>query len=490
MILTDIATALQYYKLSGNIDRIDVTGVEKDSTKVKNGDLFICIKGYRVDGHDFAKQAEANGAVAIIAEKSLDVNIPVIIVSDTTRALAIIANKFYNYPTHNLQLVGVTGTNGKTTVSYLLEQIFRTHQQKTGLIGTIQMKIGDETFPVQNTTPDALELQRVFRKMQDNKVETAIMEVSSHALALGRVHGCEFNIAIFTNLSQDHLDFHSDMGDYLHAKSLLFSQLGGSYDKENPKYAVINADDPSSALLIKSTAQQVLTYGIESDADIRATNIKLDANGCQFNLHIFDEQILITSKLMGRFSVYNLLAAAGGAVCAGVPLTTFKQSIEQISGVNGRFEPVNLGQSYGVIVDYAHTPDSLENVLQTISSFATGKTYVVVGCGGDRDKTKRPLMAKVASDNADLAIITSDNPRSEDPQVIVKDMVTGIEKENYEIILDRKQAIDYAIGLAKGDDIVLIAGKGHETYQILNDKTIDFDDREVAAEAIQKVSKE
>lgn len=486
MKLSDLAKALTFYKATASIDNIDVKGLEMDSRKVEKGFLFICIDGFTVDGHAFAADAEMRGAVAIIATKPVDVSIPVLMVEDSSRALALLANSFYGQPTRELNLIGVTGTNGKTTVTYLLEEIFNKHKHKTGLIGTIQMKIGNESYEVTNTTPDALFLQKNFRKMVDEQVTTTFMEVSSHALDLGRVFGCEFDIAIFTNLTQDHLDYHPSMEAYLHAKSLLFSQLGNSYDKERPKFAVINKDDSYSTKLLKTIAQPVLTYGIDSDADITVENLSLDANGSSFTLKTLEGNIPITSKMMGKFSVYNMLAATGAALCAGIPLETIKAALEETTGVRGRFEPVMVGQSYGVIIDYAHTPDSLENALSTIQSFAKGKIYVVVGCGGDRDKKKRPLMAQVAVKYADQAIFTSDNPRTEDPQQIITDMIEGITYENYTVIMNRREAIQHSIDITEPEDIVLIAGKGHETYQIIGKDVFDFDDREVAEQAISK----
>ncbi|WP_328701078.1 UDP-N-acetylmuramoyl-L-alanyl-D-glutamate--2,6-diaminopimelate ligase [Aquibacillus kalidii] len=481
MKLSNLIESLQVYTISKDIRSVEITGMQMDSRQVSKGDLFICISGFTVDGHDFAKQAEAKGAVAIIAEKPVDVSIPVILVRDSSRAISMLANFYFQEPTKDLPLIGITGTNGKTSVSYLLEEIFRFHNQKTGLIGTIQMKIGMDSYEVKNTTPDALFLQRSFRKMVDEQVKVAFMEVSSHALDMGRVYGCDFDIAVFTNLSQDHLDYHKDMDDYLRAKSLLFSQLGNSYNKNNPKFAVINSDDVHSHLLTKSTAQPIITYGINSDADITAENLHLNANGSNFDMHTHKGTVTINSKLMGKFSVYNMLAATGAALCAGVPLNVIKQALESTTGVNGRFEPVVKGQSFGVVVDYAHTPDSLENVLTTIKSFAKGNVFVVVGCGGDRDKKKRPLMADIAVKYADEAVFTSDNPRSEDPQAILKDMTSHLSEGNYKQIVNREDAIAYAIQLAKDDDIVLIAGKGHETYQIIGDKVLDFDDKAVAA---------
>ncbi|MDL4841268.1 UDP-N-acetylmuramoyl-L-alanyl-D-glutamate--2,6-diaminopimelate ligase [Aquibacillus rhizosphaerae] len=484
MKLSEITEILHLYKATIAIENIEVTGITMDSREVQEGNLFICLNGFTVDGHAYAKQAVAKGAVAIIAEKNVNVSVPVIIVNDSTRALALIANHFYNYPTKKLNLIGVTGTNGKTSVTYLLEDIFKKHDIKTGLIGTIQMKIGDKKYDVKNTTPESLFLQRNFDLMVQEKVDTVMMEVSSHALDIGRVHGCDFDIAVFTNLSQDHLDYHSNMEDYIHAKSLLFSQLGNVYNATKPKYAVINNDDQNSKFFCRSTAQPIVTYGIETEADVTASNIVLDANGSQFCMHTHKGDILIKSKLMGKFSIYNMLAAATTAICAGVSLTTIKEALEETNGVNGRFEPVMAGQSYGVIVDYAHTPDSLENVLTTIQSFAKGKVYAVVGCGGDRDKSKRPLMANIAVKLADVAIFTSDNPRSEDPEKIIDDMTNGISQNNYQVILNRKDAITYSIKLAKDNDIVLIAGKGHETYQIIGTEIGKFDDRQEAVEAI------
>ncbi|WP_074597456.1 UDP-N-acetylmuramoyl-L-alanyl-D-glutamate--2,6-diaminopimelate ligase [Sediminibacillus halophilus] len=485
MKLTEIVDVLHFYRQSKDIENLSIKGLEIDSRNVEQGDLFICIKGFTVDGHLYAQQAEKQGAVAVIAEKPVDVSIPVILVNDTTKAVALLANKFYDYPTEKLNVIGVTGTNGKTSVTYLLEAIFKEQRKKTGLIGTIQMKMEDDCFDVKNTTPDSLFLQRSFQQMVNRKIDTVFMEVSSHALDLGRVYGCDFDIAVFTNLSQDHLDYHESMEDYLHAKSLLFSQLGNRYDEKKPKFAVVNKDDPHSKMLIKSTSQPVITYGIEKQADIQAIDVKLDANGSTFLLKTFDEEVRITSKLMGNFSVYNMLAAASAALCTGIPLHTIKRALESTTGVSGRFEPVNLGQPFGVIVDYAHTPDSLENVLETIRSFVKRKVYVVVGCGGDRDKSKRPLMAGAAVKYADLAIFTSDNPRTEDPQAILNDMVAGLQGNNFQVIENRQQAIDEAIRLAEKDDIVLIAGKGHETYQLVKGEVHDFDDRLVAANAIK-----
>lgn len=484
MELKNLVKSLQFFTVTRSLENIEVNGLKMDSRKVENGDLFVCIKGFTVDGHQYARQAEENGAVAVVSEKELDLSIPVIIVRDTSKGLALLSNKFYDYPTQKLNVVGVTGTNGKTSVTYLMETIFQTEKRKTGLIGTIQMKIGEERFDVDNTTPDALFLQKSFYEMVKRHTDTVVMEVSSHALDLGRVYGCDFDIAIFTNLSQDHLDYHSSMEEYLHAKSMLFAQLGNSYDETKPKFAVLNVDDRYYRELVKTTAQPVVTYGIEQEADVYASEINLDSNGVSFSLHVFNEKVKIESPLVGKFSVYNMLAAAAAATCAGVSLPVIQQAFEKTEGVSGRFEPVNNGQDFGVIVDYAHTPDSLENVLQTIRSFVKGKLITVVGCGGDRDRLKRPLMTKAALEYSDHVIITSDNPRTEDPESIAQDMIKDIDGNHYEILIDRKNAIYKAIQQAEPEDVVLIAGKGHETYQIVGEEILDFDDRKVAVEAI------
>jgi UDP-N-acetylmuramoyl-L-alanyl-D-glutamate--2,6-diaminopimelate ligase len=463
-----------------------ITSIEMDSRQVKKGSLFICIKGFTVDGHDFAEQAVKNGAVAIVAERKVDVEVPVIIVRDSKRAMAVLADAFYGQPTHQLHLIGVTGTNGKTTTTHIIEHIFRKAKKKTGLIGTINIKIGDETYDVQNTTPESLVLQKTFKQMVDENVEVAIMEVSSHALHMGRVHGCDYDVAVFTNLTQDHLDYHRTMDEYRLAKGLLFAQLGNRFEHERPKFAVLNNDDPASEQYKRMTAATVITYGIDKESDIMAEEIEMTPSGTVFRLVTPHETVRIKTKLIGRFSVYNILAATAACLVSGIPLSVIVEAIEEISGVSGRFETVDEGQDFTVIVDYAHTPDSLENVLKTIQQFAKRKIYVVVGCGGDRDRTKRPLMAQIAVQYADVAIFTSDNPRSERPEDILKDMEDGVVGKEYISIVDRKEAIRYAIHQASKGDVILIAGKGHETYQIIGDKVLEFDDRLVAREAIKE----
>lgn len=490
MKLKELLDGIGFYQTTESIQDTEIANVEMDSRKVESESLFVCIEGYTVDGHDFLKQAINNGAAAAVVSKDVDVDgaIPLIRVKDTGRALAMLATAFYDYPTTKFPLIGVTGTNGKTTTTYLLDTIFEKQGQKSGVIGSIQVKIGNETFPVINTTPDALELNRIFHQMQEKEVDQAIMEVSSHALDMGRVFGCDYDIGIFTNLSQDHLDYHKDMDDYLRAKSLLFSGLGNDYQQGKKKYAIINEDDDSSDLLKRSTAQQVITYSCRQDADVMAKNIMLSPAGAAFNLVTPIGTTHIKTRLIGMFNVYNMLAASSAAIASDVDLEVIKEALEDITGVDGRFEPINEGQDFSVIVDFAHTPDSLENVLQTSREFSKRKVYVVVGCGGDRDRTKRPLMADVAVKYADYALFTSDNPRTEDPVQILGDMTGHLsDKEaSFEVIVDRTEAIKHAVELAQKDDIILIAGKGHETYQIIGKTKYDFDDRQVAREAIKE----
>ncbi|TYR82829.1 UDP-N-acetylmuramoyl-L-alanyl-D-glutamate--2,6-diaminopimelate ligase [Priestia megaterium] len=467
-------------------ETVNISSIEMDSREVKPGALFICVNGYTVDGHDFAKMAVEKGAVAILTEKPVDVGVPVIIVKNTKRAMAVLADAFYSQPTQKLHLIGVTGTNGKTTITHLIEHMFKAQKKKTGLIGTIEIRIGDQSYEVKNTTPESLTLQKTFHQMVEENVEVAMMEVSSHALDLGRVHGCDFDVAIFTNLTQDHLDYHQTMEDYRRAKGLLFAQLGNAYNHNHPKFAILNADDSATEEYIKSTAATVITYGIDNDSDIRATNIQMNNGGTTFQLSTPTETVQVQMKLVGKFSVYNVLAATAACLVSNMPLSIIVEEINKIEGVSGRFEVVDAEQDFTVIVDYAHTPDSLENVLKTVKQFAKQNIYVIVGCGGDRDRTKRPIMANIASTYSTEAILTSDNPRSEDPKAILQDMEEGVKQENCVTIIDREEAIKYAITKAKKDDVIVIAGKGHETYQIIGDQVLDFDDREVARKMIRE----
>ncbi len=490
MELEKLIQAIPYSRLVQSQEdtlHTEVKSIDQDSRQVTVGTLFVCIDGEVVDGHTYAKKAQELGAVAIVAERMLeDVTIPIILVQDGKRAMAMLAAAFYGYPTTEMNLIGITGTNGKTTVSHLVEFILADHAVTTGLIGTMYRKIGSEIMETKNTTPDSLTLQKTFRQMRDKKVTTAIMEVSSHALVQGRAYGSEYDVAVFTNLSQDHLDYHKTMAEYAHAKSLLFAQLGNGYG-ETAKTAVINGDDPHAKMMIEATGASLLTYGIDEVATFQASDIRISSKGTRFELHFQDEVFDVQLKLIGKFNVYNALAAIATVYAtdeAPAMIPEIISSLEKVEGVAGRFELVDAGQQFPVIVDYAHTPDGLENVLKTVAEFATGRIFVVVGCGGDRDKGKRPQMAQIAVKYATDPIFTSDNPRTEVPMQIIEDMLAGVPNATYTVKEQRHDAIRFAVQHANPEDVILIAGKGHETYQIIGDVVHDFDDRKEAREAI------
>lgn len=492
MLLKDLLVPLLPVRTRGD-DSVEITGMTADSRKVKEGDLFVCLPGFTVDGHDFAQKAAEQGAVAVLAERKLALpeGIVQVIVPDTRRAMAQMADLFYHSPTSRLKLIAVTGTNGKTTTTHLIDTILRDQAKKTGLIGTIHMRIGDVYEDVKNTTPDVIELQQSFQRMCAIDTEYAIIEASSHALEMGRLRGCNVHTAVFTNLTQDHLDYHKTMENYRFAKSLLFAQLGNQYDGKMMKTAVLNADDEASELFAKVTPARVITYGIEKKADVQADEIAITSHGTSFVVHSFAGSIAMNLKLIGKFNVYNALAATAVALAEGIPLAEIKRSLEAIQGVNGRFEPVVAGQDFTVLVDYSHTPDSLENALVTLKEIAQGRIFCVVGCGGDRDRTKRPIMAQIATKYADISVLTSDNPRSEEPAEIIAEMAAGltaVEESRYVQIVDRREAIRYAISHARPHDCILIAGKGHETYQIIKGQVLPFDDREVAKEIIAELA--
>ncbi|MGG1877740.1 UDP-N-acetylmuramoyl-L-alanyl-D-glutamate--2,6-diaminopimelate ligase [Paenibacillus cisolokensis] len=491
MKLYELSSVLAAAVVDGDGD-VEISDLQVDSRQVKAGDLFICLPGHTVDGHDYAAQAAASGASALIVQRKLDIDLPQVIVKDTRLAMAAMADKFFNQPSARMKLIGVTGTNGKTTTTYLIERILQDYGVKTGLIGTIQMRYNGQSFPMPRTTPEALDLQRYLNDMASSGTECCVMEVSSHALEQGRVKGTDFRTAIFTNLSQDHLDYHHTMEDYRAAKGLFFARLGNAFakDENKRKYAVLNADDEASAYFAKLTAAEVITYGVQEDADIRASRIVITAQGTSFHVDTFRGSADISIRMVGMFNVYNAMAAIAAALLEGIPLEDIKNSLEAVPGVDGRVEVVDEGQPYAVIVDYAHTPDGLENVLRTVNEFAEGRILTVFGCGGDRDRTKRPIMGKIASKYSDLVFVTSDNPRTEDPERILKDIEAGlieegVSKASYELIVDRREAIEKAIEMASPGDVVLIAGKGHETYQLIAGEVLDFDDRIVAKDAIR-----
>ncbi|GIO58723.1 UDP-N-acetylmuramoyl-L-alanyl-D-glutamate--2,6-diaminopimelate ligase [Paenibacillus sp. SSG-1] len=495
MKLNELASALTTAQIIGDGD-ITITNIQVDSRKVAPGDLFICLPGHTVDGHDYAGQAAEQGAVALVVERKLDIDLPQIVVKDCRFAMAVLADAFFGSPSSHMKMIGVTGTNGKTTTTYLIEKMMSDQGVNTGLIGTIQMRYGGRTFPMSGTTPEALELQRSLDDMTANGVECCVMEVSSHALEQGRVKGTDFRTAIFTNLTQDHLDYHKTMEEYRAAKGLFFARLGNKFahQPEQRKFAVLNADDEASSYFAKITAAEVITYGVENSADVRATGVKVTAQGTSFHVDTFRGSADIQLRMVGKFNVYNALAAITAGLLEGIELENIKRSLESVPGVDGRVESVDAGQPFAVIVDYAHTPDGLENVLKTVNEFAEGRVITVFGCGGDRDRTKRPIMGKIAAKYSDFIFVTSDNPRTEDPELILKDIEQGLKddsvpQERYEMIVDRRTAIQKAIEMASPQDVVLIAGKGHETYQTIGTTNYDFDDREVAKEAIRGLDK-
>lgn len=489
-LLADIIGQLSDYSIEGSTDA-NIDFITYDSRKVAAGAMFVCLAGAHVDGHNFVEQAYRNGAVAVIAEKDVPVfpGLTIIRVNDTRKAMQIVAPYFFDYPGRQLRMIGVTGTNGKTTTTYLIKSILEKAGHKVGLIGTIQTMLGSKSLPVKNTTPDVIDLQETLALMQSEGMEYVVMEVSSHALALGRVAGCEYDVGVFTNLTRDHLDFHVTFEQYLAAKAKLFDMLGDTGSVKQGKTAVINIDDPAAPVIADHAQCRKITYGIQNQADLHAVNTDVRANGVRFDVEGYSE-LSLELKITGIFNVYNVLGAIGAALAEKVNPAVIKQALEEFQSVAGRFELVSEGQSFAVVVDYAHTPDGLENILRTAKQFTKGRIITVFGCGGDRDRTKRPIMGRLAVDYGDIAIATSDNPRSENPEAILAEIEVGIKEgltanKKYEIVINRREAIERAISLAQTGDTVIIAGKGHETYQILGDKTIPFDDREVAREILR-----
>ncbi|AZN43690.1 UDP-N-acetylmuramoyl-L-alanyl-D-glutamate--2,6-diaminopimelate ligase [Paenibacillus albus] len=475
--------------------KAEISSVEIDSREVTAGALFICLRGHKVDGHQFAAQALERGASALVVERLLELPIPQIVVKDSRHAMAVIADHYYGHPSKRLKLIGVTGTNGKTTTTYLIERILSDAGHFPGVIGTVEMRYAGRTYPMSGTTPEALQLQRSLAAMVESGCDYCVMEVSSHALEQGRVKGSRYRTAIFTNLTQDHLDYHQTMEKYASAKSLLFSRLGNEFGAtpEERFYTVLNADDAASPKYASVTAAEVITYGLDHDADVRASAVRITAHGTEFHVDTFAGSADIMLRMAGKYNVYNALCAISAALIEGIPLQSVKRSLEALSGVPGRVEAVQAGQPFAVIVDYAHTPDGLENVLTAVKEFAAGRIICVFGCGGDRDRTKRPLMGKIAARYADYCLITSDNPRTEDPLRILLDVEVGLIQDNvasnrYELLEDRRKAIQKAVEMAGPNDVVLIAGKGHETYQDIGGVKHSFDDREVAKEAIRSHS--
>lgn len=482
MRLAEVLKGVDIKGRYGSLD-VDISDVVYDSRKVSPGCLFICIPGFKVDGHKFIKDAVRTGAAAAIVENDVEVEgITVVKVEDSRKTMPLLGSNFYRNPTEQLKLIGITGTNGKTTTTYLIESILAHAKKKTGVIGTISIKIGKEKIDSSRTTPESVDLQKLFREMLDRKVEYAVMEVSSHALDLGRADHSSFRIGIFSNLTQDHLDYHKSFENYREAKKKLFYKTTHAN--------IINIDDLHGRIIaeeIKVLKTPLLTYGIDNKADIMAKDIEISARGIRFTLVTPTYSIEIKNSIPGRFSVYNCLAAAAAAYVEGIDKHSIKDGIHNL-GVPGRSEVVDIDKPYTVIVDYAHTPDGLINILNAVRQYAKGRVITVFGCGGDREKEKRPIMGEAAGKLSDYCIITSDNPRSEEPNSIIKQVEEGINRTDcdYICIENRRDAIKYALTIAEQHDIVLLAGKGHETYQILKDGTIPFDEREIVRELIRE----
>ncbi len=472
-----------------NNKRID--SVEHDSRKVKAGTLFACIPGAHVDGHTFIGQAAASGAAAVLVEREVEVpaGLTVIRVPNVKNALQQLVPYFYDYPARKMRVIGITGTNGKTTTSYIIRAILRRAGFKVGLIGTIQIMIEDEVLPIHNTTPDVIDLQQTLALMQSRGIDYVVMEVSSHALDQQRVAGCEYDTAVFTNLTQDHLDYHKTLENYKLAKARLFEMVSNQNQVKENKTAVVNIDDAAGMFMLEHASCRKITYAIEQQAAVRALAISVLSGGATFTLQGDFGKMSLQLRITGIFNVYNVMAAVGAALAEGINPECIQAALEAFVSVPGRFELVDGGQDFSVIVDYAHTPDGLENILHTARQIAKKRIITVFGCGGDRDRTKRPIMGRIAAKLSDVVIATSDNPRSEDPEFILSQVEEGVLEalgnKQHEKITDRRTAIFRAIELAGPEDIVVIAGKGHENYQILREKTIHFDDKEIALEAIR-----
>jgi UDP-N-acetylmuramoyl-L-alanyl-D-glutamate--2,6-diaminopimelate ligase len=506
MDISEVVKDLHLISTTGALSG-EVSSVCYNSRSCEENSLFVAVSGLNADGHGFIDDAIRRGARWIIHEKPFTSpdHITTLQVSDSRRALGITSRNFYVRPSSNLCLIGITGTNGKTTVTYLLESIIAAAGFSPGVLGTVNYRFQGKTFPAPNTTPESLEFQKILRQMVNAGVTHCISEVSSHALDLGRVEDADFDIAVFTNLSQDHLDYHLTMERYYEAKRRFFQDLLPKSHKRNPYGAIINGDDPWGRRLVEEVQGKALTFGLEGKPDVSADNFEITLEGIHTDLHIPSESLRITSPLIGRFNLYNILTAVAAAFAVGIPSAAIEQGISRMKGVPGRMEKVSRPVEPHVFVDYAHTDDALSKAIENLSGFGGNRIITVFGCGGDRDRGKRPLMGSVAAMLSDVVIVTSDNPRSEDPLAIIDQIEAGIRREDirkvalpeleipasdkiYCIIPDRRTAIEAAILTARPDDIVLIAGKGHEDYQIIGKERFFFDDRIVARESLQKRS--
>ena len=498
MTIAELIVVLDVISQSGDLSK-EIGDITEDSRLVKPGTLFVAVKGTQVDGHDFIGTACEQGAAGILVDGSFQrTNLPVfaetiasiIEVRDTREALGDLAAYFWKEPSQSLTMIGVTGTNGKTTVTHLVKGLLEESSRTVGLVGTNGYYVGSEHFPSSNTTPGSLVLQSILNKMVNAGADSAVLEVSSHALALDRVKGCEFDIVVFTNLTQDHLDFHHDMKEYFKAKSRLFQEYVAPKNKQLPKQAIVNIDDEWGKQIFQQCSVPVWSYAIRNQADFCATDLSLSIDQTTFTALTPNGSMAIRSSLVGEHNVYYLLAAIGVGVASGLSPEVIQKGILNFSYVPGRFELIHEGQEFTVVVDYAHTEDALARLLAAAHVFKKGRILTVFGCGGDRDRGKRPKMGQVAAKGSDFVFVTSDNPRTEDSLAIIHDIELGImalsesKRKAYCLIPDRREAIHAAIQEAKPQDMVLIAGKGHEDYQIIGDEKLHFDDREVVREAL------
>ena len=486
MQLADLVQRLSAKSIHGSLDR-EITGVRYDSRRVTPGNLFVAVRGTSLDGHSFIEQAVDKGAVAVVGERAaLSQRATAIVVPDSRGALAQLAATFFGDPSRKLKMIGVTGTNGKSTTTFLIKHLLERASQSTGLIGTVQYEVGERRLPASRTTPESLDLQELLSQCVEAGCRNVVIEVSSHALSQGRANEIEFDIGVFTNLTRDHLDFHNGMKDYFLAKARLFESLRQSQKKD--RKAIVNIDDPYGQQLVARFGRDlpIISYGMGARADFRASDFKVDMNGTSYRLDAKDKSYLVRLPLIGRFNIYNSLAALAAAHAVGLDVRNAVLALAKAPQIPGRLEAVPAKRKFQVFVDYAHTDDALLNVVKTCRDLNPNRLILVFGCGGNRDRAKRPLMGAVADQYADYAFITSDNPRKEDPEAIVRDVETGFKHKNYEKIVDRKLAITRAIAMAQPRDIVLIAGKGHEKYQEFSDHTVPFDDVETAARALEE----
>ena len=470
-----------------NLCDIEITGITNDSRKVRPGYLYVAIKGYKTDGHNFIKKSIECGAQAIVSEErsSLDTNIPQIIVRDTRKALSSLSCCFYNNPSQKINLVGVTGTNGKTTTTFLTKSVIEKAGYETGLIGTINYQIGKKVITAKETTPESVELQRLISEMVAAKMKFAVMEVSSHSAIQHRIENIDFKTAVFTNITTEHMDYHKTFPNYMNAKAELFKNL-----RKN-SFAVLNADDEFSEYFADRTNAKIIWYGIKNDADIKAEIYKESTRDVMIKLSCFGREVDMKIPFVGLHNVYNALASVASAISLGFELDTIKSGIETASTVPGRLENVPCDRGFKVVIDYAHTPHALETVLHALKKLIKGRLLLVFGCGGDRDKEKRPQMGIIADEKSDIFWLTNDNPRSEDPLAIIDDIKAGITSgQSFHIQTNRYKAIEEALSEAKDDDLIIIAGKGHEKYQIIKDTIVPFDDREVVKKILSKNSDE